>query len=189
MLESGFAAELIELTHHQAFDISSDAFASLRELLLAHEAVAAAYIEAHFTEFFMSYNKLLQTEEYVAKRQALRLLGEILLNRHFSTVMRRYVGEEQFLQVQMNLMRDNSMAVKVDAFHVFKLFAARPDKQPRVQQILLKNRQRLVKVLESLGKGDDEAFLGDQKAVIKALWTLEALPTRNPPSLNRIGGC
>jgi calcium binding protein 39 len=179
MLDAGFATELLMLAQHQTFDISSDAFASLRELLLTHKSVAATYLETYFKMFFARYNKLLQTEDYVTKRQALRLLGEILLNRDFKDVMLQYVGEEQFLQVQMNLLRDHSKAIQVDAFHIFKVFAASPNKRTRVHQILFKNRDRLVRLVESLGKGDDGSFQQDQKAVIGALWALEALPAKN----------
>jgi len=176
MLEAGFATELLKLAQHQNFDISADAFSSLRALLLTHKPEAAAHLEAHFNEFFVPYNELLHTDDYVTKRQGLRLLGEILLDRKYKKVMHLYVGEEQFLQASMNLLRDNSKAIRADAFHVFKVFAAVPNKQPRVRQILLRNRERLVKLLESLGKGNEETFQQDQRAVIHALWGLEAEP-------------
>lgn len=180
MLDAGYATRLLELAQHQIFDIASDAFSSLRELLLAHRQLAAAYLEENFKTFFAPYNKLLESADYVTKRQALRLLGEILLERHHKRVRCLYVGEGQFLQVQMNLLRDNSRAIQMDAFHVFKLFAACPNKSPRVHQILLKNRERLVRLLELLVKDDDEEFLQDQSSVIEALWMLEGYsPSKN----------
>lgn len=182
MLEAGYATELLELTEHQVFDISSDAFCSLRQLLLTHKAVSAEYLQTHFKTFFVPYNKVLQTAEYVTKRQALRLLAELLLDRAFKKVMLLYVGEDQFLQVLMNLLRDNSRAIQADAFHAFKLFAASPKKPQRIHQILLKNRERLVKLLESIGKGDDETYLQDQRAVIQSLWMLEASASQSQTS-------
>jgi len=173
MLDAGFATELLQIAQHQDFDISSDAFSSLRALLLTHKSEAAAHLEAHFKEFFGPYNELLLSQNYVTKRQSLRLLGEILLDRKYKKVMHVYVSGEQFLQVSMNLLRDDSNAIQSDAFHVFKVFAAVPKKRPRVQQILLRNRDRLVKLLESLGKSCDESFLQDRDAVIQALWQLE----------------
>jgi calcium binding protein 39 len=182
MLEHGFATReeigLLRLARHSTFDISSDAFSSLRELLLTHKVEAAQYLETHFREFFTLYNELLQVQDYVTKRQALRLLGEILLDRKFMRVMLAYVGDEQFLQIHMNLLRETgSKAIQADAFHIFKIFAANPNKPPRVHQILLKNRDRLIKLLDSLGKEADESFAQDRKAVVQALRALEALPT------------
>jgi calcium binding protein 39 len=181
MLEHGFATRedtgLLKLARHSMFDISSDAFSSLRDLLLTHKAEAAQYLELHFREFFTPYNELLQVQDYVAKRQALRLLGEILLDRKFMKVMLDYVGDEQFLQIHMNLLRETgSKAIQADAFHIFKIFAANPKKPARVHQILLKNRERLIKLLDSLGKEAGESFAQDRKAVVQALKALEALP-------------
>jgi calcium binding protein 39 len=178
LLEANFATGLLKLTQHQTFDISSDAFSSLRELLLTHKAAAAAHLEGNFREFFLPYNELLQAEDYVTQRQALRLLGEILLDRRFMRVMLSYVSDEQFLQIHMNLLRTSSKAIQADAFHVFKIFAANPNKPPKVHQILMKNRERLVKLLDSMGKEGDESFAQDRKAVVQALQALEPLPTR-----------
>lgn len=180
LLEAGFATGLLKLTQSEAFDISSDAFSSLRELLLTHKATAAAHLETHFRVFFPSFNELLQAEDYVTQRQALRLLGEILLDRHFMRVMLSYVSDEQFLQIHMNLLRNCSKAIQADAFHVFKIFAANPNKPPRVHQILLKNRDRLVKLLDSMGKEGDDSFAQDRKAVVQALRALESLPGKSP---------
>lgn len=185
LLDADFAAGLLKLTQHAAFDVSSDAFASLRELLLTHKAAAAAHLEAHFTEFFMPYNELVQAEDYVTKRQALRLLGEILLDRRYVRIMLRYVSDEHYLKIHMTLLRDNSKAIQADAFHVFKIFAANPNKPPRVHQILFKNRERLVKLLDAIGRSGDESFAQDRKAVVQALHTLQPLPAR-PPSGNLV---
>jgi len=178
MLEAGFATELLKLAQHQVFDISSDAFASLRALLLTHKSAAAGYLEKCFREFFAAYNELLQTDDYVTKRQALRLLAEILLDRSCKDVMLLYIAEDHFLQVQMNLLRDNSKAIQADAFHVFKIFAAAPNKRLRVHQILFRNRERLVKLLERFDKENDETLLQDRDAVVQALCALEATPAK-----------
>jgi len=183
-----FSTGLLKLTRSQTFDISSDAFSSLRELLLTHKATAAAHLEKNFREFFVPYNELLQAEDYVTKRQALRLLGEILLDRCFMRVMLSYVSDEQFLQIHMNLLRDDSKAIQADAFHVFKIFAANPNKPLRVHQILLKNRERLVKLLDKLGKEGDESFAQDRKAVVQALRALEAQPANAATSSGKPAG-
>mmetsp|Transcript_62612 Transcript_62612/g.118490 ORF Transcript_62612/g.118490 Transcript_62612/m.118490 type:complete len:375 (-) Transcript_62612:73-1197(-) len=180
MLEAGFAMGLLKLTGHENFSISSDAFASLREVLLTHKAISAEYLAKRSTEFFEKFNALLQRDDYVTKRQGLRLLGEILLDRSFMKVMLAYVGNEQYLQIHMNLLRENSKALQVDAFHIFKIFAANPKKPQRVQQILYKNRERLIKLIGTLkpNKGEDASFTDDQAAVVKSLMSLEAPPMK-----------
>lgn len=188
VLEADFALGLLKLTGHENFSISSDAFTSLRELLLTHKAASAEYLEKRFLDFFEKFNALLQGDDYVTKRQALRLLGEILLDRSFMKVMLAYVSNEQYLPFHMNLLRENSKVLQVDAFHIFKIFAVNPQKPQRVQQILYKNRERLIKLIGTLKpiKREDASFQDEQAAVIQALMHLEALPSRRSPRTSKL---
>eukprot|EP00747_Dinoflagellata_sp_TGD_P208874 gnl/TRDRNA2_/TRDRNA2_82318_c0_seq1.p1 gnl/TRDRNA2_/TRDRNA2_82318_c0~~gnl/TRDRNA2_/TRDRNA2_82318_c0_seq1.p1 ORF type:complete len:364 (-),score=85.17 gnl/TRDRNA2_/TRDRNA2_82318_c0_seq1:50-1141(-) len=185
LLEARVAEALIDLCRHQSFDVSSDAFSSLRELILTHKVVSAAYLELHFAEFFGRFNALLQDDHYVTQRQALRLLGEMLLDRKFMEVMLAYVSEEQFLMIHMNLLKDTSKAIQFEAFHVFKIYAVNPNKPPRIQRILFRNREKLVKLLSTFqpNRENDECFLQDRKAVIQALKTLEPMVSKAPPAV------
>uniref|UniRef100_A0A7S2J6Y7 Calcium-binding protein 39 n=1 Tax=Alexandrium andersonii TaxID=327968 RepID=A0A7S2J6Y7_9DINO len=164
-------SRLIDLARHQSFDVSSEAFSSLRELLLAHKAVTAGYLEAHFAAFFGQFNALLQADDYVTQRQALRLLSEVLLDRSFMQVRVEYVGNDMFLQIHMNLLRDKSKAIQLEAFHVFKIFVANPNKPYRVQQILFRNKVRLAKLLEAIGvkRESEKALTQDLKTVVSVL--------------------
>merc|ERR1719460_3335850 len=108
LLEAGVATEVLNLTLHSSFDISSDAFCSLRELLLEHKGEASLYLQKHLQEFFGLYSKLLESDDYVTKRQGLRLLAEILLDEQFEPVMVKYVNDDKFLRIHMNLLRDDS---------------------------------------------------------------------------------
>lgn len=70
---------------------------------------------------------------YVTKRQSLKLLGEILLDRANYGIMTRYIASTENLQIIMNTLRDKSRNIQFEAFHVFK--ASRlPCKVTRVLQ-------------------------------------------------------
>lgn len=170
----GVAIQLLSFTGDERFDVSSDAFSSLHDFVLTHKSVSASFLEANFGEFFKSYNALLQSDDYVTQRQALKLLSEILLDRTFMKVMLAYIGDEQFLQIHMNLLRADSKAIQFEAFHVFKIFVANPQKPPRVEQILYKNRERLVKLLETLksSRQNDRQFMEDRNTVAEKLLAL-----------------
>lgn len=174
---------LLTFTRHESFDISSDAFSCLRDMLLTHKQVSAAFLEANFQEFFKVYNGLLQSDDYVTQRQALKLLSDMLLERVFMRVMLEYIGDEQFLQIHMNLLNDDSKAIQYEAFHVFKIFVINPQKPPRIQLILYKNKERLVKLLEILrpNRSDDGQFDEDRNTVVGKLQVLE-MPARAPAS-------
>lgn len=172
---------LMKYTRHEEFEISTDAFASLHDFLLNHHDISAEFLEGNFRPFFTCYNKLLEEGDYVTKRQALKLLSDLLLARKFMRIMLTYIGDDSYLQLHMNLLRDESKTIQVEAFHVFKIFVANPSRPPRVQAILFKNKERLVNLLKELTphRSDDKQFLEDMKTVLAKLEALEA-PVRNP---------
>lgn len=72
-------------------------------------------------QFFANYAQLVASTNYVTKRQSLKLLGEILLDRANFKVMTRYIESEDNLKTMMNLLRDSSKNIQFEAFHVFKV--------------------------------------------------------------------
>lgn len=176
LLGQGAAVRLTELAGSSDFDISSEAFASLRDLLLILPSAAEPYLQANFESFFGAYHNLLQdSESYPTRRRALKLLSEVLMCRPLLAVMIKYVSSSDFLQLHMIIMRDRSVAMCVDVFHIFKIFAANPQKPRRVQQILAKNKHKIVKLLENtLGEKaqGNEALRRDLEQVINILLSL-----------------
>jgi len=57
----------------------------------------------------------------VTRRQSLKLLGELLVNRSNYAVMIRFVADEENLKRAMNALRDKSKNIQFEAFHVFKV--------------------------------------------------------------------
>lgn len=116
-------------------------------------------------KFFSSYTTLILSENYVTKRQSLKLLGEILLDRANFNVMTRYIANEANLKMMMNLLRDRSKNIQFEAFHVFKVllqpcltsrsnfppyqvFVANPKKPPQIETILRRNKDKLLVFLK-----------------------------------------
>lgn len=127
-------------------------------------------------QFFDKYtNALLKSENYVTKRQSLKLLGELLLDRSNFNVMTKYISEPENMKLMMNLLRHKSRNIQFEAFHVFKVccliyfkvFVANPKKDKPVLDILQKNREKLISFLGSFhnDRADDEQF-NDEKAFL-----------------------
>ena len=55
------------------FDIAPDAFANFKNLLTRHKLFSAEFLEQHYERFFSEYEKLLHSENYVTKRQSLKV--------------------------------------------------------------------------------------------------------------------
>ena len=81
----------------------------------------------NFDLFFERYNNvLIGSSSYVTKRQSIKLLGEILLDRANYNVMTAYVDKGDHLKLCMNLLRDDRKMVQYEGFHVFKVWQCGP---------------------------------------------------------------
>ena len=85
----------------------------------------ATFLQTNFDAFFSKYNSILiQSESYVTKRQSIKLLGEILLDRANYNVMTQYVDSGEHLKIIMKLLRDDRKMINYEGFHVFKVSSA-----------------------------------------------------------------
>ena len=142
-------AVLDEYIHDPGFDVASDAFNTLVELVMGpHEDLCATFLGERFEDFFGRFESLLLSENYMVRRRSLKLLGELLLRRSNMHVMRRFVGSKHFLKVIMLLLRDKSSNIQFEAFHVFKIFVANPDKQSDIIEVLVRNKSKLISYLD-----------------------------------------
>lgn len=153
------------------FEVASDAFSTFKDLLTRHKPVVAAYLQEHYQEFFAAYLRLLQSTNYVVRRQSLKLLGELLLDRSNVKVMLKFVSDVQHLMTMMVLLKDQSRSIQFEAFHVFKVFVANPNKPQPIVDILANNRDKLLKYLEDFHteKEEDEQFKEEKAVIIKTI--------------------
>ena len=78
-----------------------------------------------------------------------KLLGELLLDRANFNVMTKYISEQDNLKLMMNLLKDKSRSIQFEAFHVFKVFVANPNKAKPILDILVKNKEKMIAFLEN----------------------------------------
>lgn len=148
-----------------------------KEILTKHKQLVSQYLATNYELFFTShYNpQLLLSSSYVTKRQSIKLLGELLLDRANYVIMTQYVASGDNLKLTMNLLKDDRKMVQYEAFHVFKVFVANPNKSDEVRRILIKNKGRLLKFLPSFldGRTDDDQFLDEKSFLVRQI---EMLP-------------
>ncbi|EME81032.1 uncharacterized protein MYCFIDRAFT_204160 [Pseudocercospora fijiensis CIRAD86] len=158
-----------------SFEVSADAFDCFRLILTKHKPLVAQYINTNFDMFFQKYNEILiKSDSYVTKRQSIKLLGEVLLDRQFYEVMCRYVESGDNLKLVMWQLKDDRRMVQYEAFHVFKIFAANPNKSSEVQKFLIMNKARLLKFLPRFleDRTDDDQFNDEKAWLVKAIGNL-----------------
>lgn len=177
ILSSDLFLELFDRLEEKEFEIASDAFLTFKDLLTRHKAVVAAYLNEHYDEFLEQYQRLLDSKNYVTRRQSVKLLGELLLDRANVKAMMQYVSDVANLKQMMILLKDPSKSIQFEAFHVFKVFVANPNKTRPVIEVLLNNRDKLLGYLEEFQTDrEDEQFKEEKEVIIKEIADLKPFP-------------
>jgi len=148
------------------FDVSSEAFSSFKEIILKHKQVSAEYLEKNYDQVFGSYTKLLTSENYVVRRQSLKLLGELLLDRANFNIMTKYISDVENLKLMMNRLIEKSKSMQFGAFHVFKVFVANPHKPVPIMNILIKNKKGLISFLGGFQADNEEDQFNEEKSFL-----------------------
>ncbi|KAJ9566352.1 hypothetical protein OSB04_002318 [Centaurea solstitialis] len=175
VLESEHMKKFFDIIQLPNFDIAADAAATFKELLTRHKSTVAEFLSKNYDWFFAEYNsKLLESPNYITRRQAIKLLGDILLDRSNSAVMTRYASSRDNLRILMNLLRESSKSIQIEAFHVFKLFAANQNKPADIISILVANRSKLLRLFADFKPDkEDEQFEADKAQVVREIAGLE----------------
>lgn len=142
--------------------------------MIRHKNISADFLQNNYDDFFEKYTNLLNSSNYVTKRQSIKLLGEILLGRSNFNIMTTYIQSSENLKLIMNLLRDKSRNIQFEAFHVFKVFVANPNKTQQVLNILIKNKNKLLIFLSNFhnDRKDDEQFNDEKTFLIKQIEAL-----------------
>lgn len=132
------------------FEVATDSFATLQALLSTHKKLAGDFLAARCEAFAQSINGLMRLENYVTKRQAVRLLLDVVVQRLNVQFLKFYLDDAALLKLVMLLLLDKLKNVQLESFHVFKYFVAKPRKLQKIMDILAKNKDNFVRLFESL---------------------------------------
>ncbi|KAN0047572.1 hypothetical protein ACTA71_001955 [Dictyostelium dimigraforme] len=155
--------EFFEFVEVSNFDVASDTFATFKEILTKHKTLSAEFLEKNYDQVFEKYTTLLNSQNYVTRRQSIKLLGELLLDRSNFNIMTKYISSAANLKLMMNLLRDKSKSIQYEAFHVFKVFVANPNKTKPILEILTKNKEKLISFLSQFHNDKEEDQFSDEK--------------------------
>ncbi|CAN6988116.1 unnamed protein product [Brassica rapa subsp. trilocularis] len=153
----------------------------LQELLTRQKSTVAEFLTKNEEWFFAEYNsKLLESSNYITRRQAIKLLGDILLDRSNSAVMTKYVSSMDNLRILMNLLRESSKTIQIEAFHLtdtimfVQLLVAKQKKPSDIINVLVANRNKLLRLLADLKLDkEDESFEADKAHVVSEIASLK----------------
>ena len=110
--------------YNSNFDISSDAFQTIRELLRTNRQLVSVRLKPQgelYTRLFGWYRVLLQSSSYMINRVMIKLLAEFMLDKINFDIMIAFVGDADNLKLIMNLLCSPYESIQFDAFNVFKV--------------------------------------------------------------------
>lgn len=166
--------QVMEYCDRRNFDIMSDAFTSLKLLTTRHKALLAKWLEKNYDAFFTKINSLISSKNFVTRRQSLKLLGEILLERINFNIMMKYIDDRENLKLMMTMLKDKSKSIQFEAFHMFKVFVANPKQPYSVRLVLWNNKKRLISYLQTFHNDrEDQQFIDEKNLVIQKMTEIE----------------
>lgn len=160
------------------FDISSEALSVLEEILISqNEEVKTAinkFLNAHPQDMMEIFLFLFEQENYLAKRESMKIVHELLLNKEILSEFYAYfVSEKEHLKFTMISLNDESPAINFEAFYMLIIFIKAPKdiRGPKVNETLLKNSDKLIDFITHFQeeKTDDENLSINKEIAIKAL--------------------
>ncbi|AMD19954.1 HCL197Wp [Eremothecium sinecaudum] len=160
-----------------SFEVSTESLQILTELFTTHTKLVATEFfnqDANIKKFIDRINMLMAHGNYVTKRQSVKLLRTMILNRAYGQLMNNYINSPENLKLSMILLSDRSKNLQLESFNVFKVVVANPRKSKPVLDILIKNRDKLLKFFENFGLDTKDSTLLDEKEFVVA--QIEGLP-------------
>jgi calcium binding protein 39 len=180
ILQEPLVWKYFEFSSRGTFENMTDSFQTLNDLMTVHKRLASEWLVTNVDKFTQSINKLIASNNYVTKRQSIKLLSRLILTRQNNQFMNVYVNSGENLKLVMILLSDKSKNLQLESFNVFKVFVANPKKSKTVLDILIKNRDKLILFLEnfqSLERQEDPQFKEEKEFVIHQITDLPKIIT------------
>ena len=136
------------------FEIATDTFVTLNQFLTLHKKLVLDFLAKNCEKFTLVINGLIKSQNYVTKRQSIRLLTELVMQKLNQQFLMYYFDDTTSLKIIMMLLSDKLKNVQLEGFHVFKFFVAKPKKLQKILDILTKNRDNFVHFFSTFDVSD-----------------------------------
>lgn len=182
ILQDPIIWKYFEFSQRGTFENMTDSFQTLNDAVTIHKKIVADWLNSYSKEFITHINKLVGSNNYVTKRQSIKLLSQLILTRQNNKLMMEYVNNPENLKLIMISLSDKSKNLQLESFNVFKVFVANPKKTKAISDILIKNREKLLLFLENFNfndKKDDSNFNEEKEFVIQQIEDLPRIVSTN----------
>ncbi|GEQ70791.1 hypothetical protein JCM33374_g4470 [Metschnikowia sp. JCM 33374] len=148
------------------FEIATDTFVTLNQFLTLHKKLVSEFLAKNCDQFTQVVNGLIKSTNYVTKRQSIRLLTELVMQKSNQQFLMHYFDDTTSLKIIMMLLSDKSKNVQLEGFHVFKFFVAKPKKSQKILDILTKNKENFVRFFSTFDVSDHGSNIVEERDYI-----------------------
>lgn len=151
--------------------VCSDAWTVLRALLMADSAAPAAcsFVTVHAEPFLTGIIAVLRSSNYIAVRQTLHCLSSLVAQPQYSKARSKFLDSPALLwAIMVCAAGDPSHNIRYEAYHVIKVFLAKPTKVLPVRHLIFSNRENFSRYLTTFATGDEsmDAQINDERPVL-----------------------
>ncbi|CAK9440260.1 uncharacterized protein LODBEIA_P43600 [Lodderomyces beijingensis] len=131
------------------FEIACDAMSTLNDVLTAHKKLVAEFLANNYEVFMTNINNLIKSNNYVTKRQSVKLLNDLVSDKANSLFLNKYFSDTKNLKYTMTLLTEKSKNLQLEGFHLLKFFIANPKRTQKVNDTLIKNKSNFLEFFKT----------------------------------------
>ncbi|CAN3374075.1 hypothetical protein DIURU_000552 [Diutina rugosa] len=152
---------------YPVFEVANDIFSTIKFCLTTHKPMASAWLVANYDKFVHHINVMITGQNYVFKRSAMRFISTLVQERANQQFLTRYFDDPTNLKVVMMNLNDQSRNLGVDAFNLFKYFVAKPKKNQKVLDILIRNKHQFIALFDRFNPPQSDPNFADEMTYVK----------------------
>ena len=176
ILKSNEFLKMFEYFGHPSVEIALDVFSTLCDLLTIHKEACAEYFKSNYEIFFIQhFHWILNTDNYLLQRLSLKLLRELLFDSHNVAVMKKFVYNTDMLKIILTKLTAINQRVRLEAFHIFKLFLVSLYESNGVYYLIYCYRKQLINILRNLPTNNDQVLSCEIFYLVNVLQTMKSL--------------
>ncbi|XP_054167151.1 calcium-binding protein 39-like [Oppia nitens] len=112
--------EFFTFVNQKTFDVAMDAFITLRTLLTEHKQLTDDYMTQNGVKFFQNYIQLINSDNYVTKRQSLEILAIILSQSVI--ICKLFALNTTYMAIIYKLLWHKYRHIRFRALNIFHVF-------------------------------------------------------------------
>ncbi|KAI3403626.2 HYM1 [Candida oxycetoniae] len=163
-----------EYVQNRTFEVACDAMMTLNDLLTINKKLVSEFLANNYEVFMTHTNNLIKSNNYVTKRQSVKLLNDLVSQKANLAFLNKYFSDTKNLKYTMMLLSEKSKNLQLEGFHLLKFFIANPKRTQKVNDTLIKNKGNFIEFFKTFDTASfhDSSLNEERNYIIKEIGEL-----------------